>query len=131
MARRTIKGGTRKVCLGDLNKRIELQERAMTEPTFGAEAEVTETFDSCREKWAKIDTVAGRTVFNGTTGRDVAVTHQIYVRHDATVTTETWVKLADGRRLDILLLENLDEDGEFMKLICSDKGASAKIASGV
>lgn len=131
MSRRDIGRRGRRICIGDLTARIELQERAITEPTFAAEAEFTEKFSECRGKWAKIETVAGRTIFNGTTGRDVAITHQIFIRFDCSVTTETWVKLEDDRRLDIVLVEDLDEGGEFMKLICTDKGAAVKAASSV
>ena len=131
MARKNISAPSRKVCVGDLNARIKLEERAITEPTFGAAAEFTEKFSSARDKWALIKTVAGRTIFNGTTGRDVAITHEVYIRFDETVSTETWVTLADDRRLDIVLLENLDEDRAFLRLICTDKGAAAKAASSV
>lgn len=112
----------RVICAGDLNRQIILQDRNITAPIWGS-VDFDETFSGDATVWAKVDTVTGKTFFDSVNQRDTTITHQIYIRYDSTVTAETWVQL-DGRRLDILAVENLDERNEWLKLTCVDKGTS-------
>lgn len=116
-----IKRKNRKVCIGDLNSLVTLENRDIQAPEFDT-VDFAEEFTAPQAVSAMIETVRGKTVFDGvSTEQDV--THWIYIRFDATVTAETWVKLDDGRRLDILRVENLDERSDFMLLHCDDRGA--------
>ncbi len=117
----------RRVCIGDLNKRITLQSRSLTEPLF-AQTEFTEDFDPQNCRWARIKTTAGRTVFNGVNA-DVLITHEIWIRFDPAVSSETWILLEDNRRLDIEMVENVDEESDFTKLLCTERGNAALEAS--
>lgn len=117
-----VSGKRRVVCAGDLNKRITLQGRSITPPIFGS-ADFTETFAAGNERWAAINTIAGKTIFDGMNQKDVALTHEIFIRYDATVTAETWI-LYNGRRFDIAAVEDMEERHEWMRLLCTDKMTS-------
>lgn len=120
--RSRVGGKRRKVCVGDLNQRITLQNRDIVPPIF-ENPDFTEDFTADDEVWASIQTVHGKTFFDGVNQRDVNLTHEIFIRYDATVTAETWI-LYDSRRFDIITVEDLDEQHEFMRLLCIDKGTS-------
>lgn len=121
-----IKRKKRQVCVGDLNKEIVLQNRNIAEPLFGS-PDFDENFTTIATVWAAVNTVSGKTYFDGV-GTDINITHEIFIRYDATVTAESWVQFG-GRRIDILNTEDLDERGEFMKLVCNDRGLTAAEAS--
>jgi SPP1 family predicted phage head-tail adaptor len=114
--------------VGILDKRVTLQDRAIQAPIHG-ETEFTEDFDSTATVWAAVRTTTGKTLFDGV-GVDVAITHEVIIRYAEGVTSETWIELADGTRLDVVKPENLDERGDFLRLLCTDKGSKDKEASG-
>lgn len=116
-----IRRKKRSVCIGDLRSMITLQNRAITPPVFNG-IDFSETFTDAAEVWALINTVSGKTFFDDA-GTETSITHEIYIRYDSTVTAETWIEF-DGRRLDILQTENLEERDEFMKLVCTDRGSN-------
>ena len=109
----------RKPCIGDMDTIIKLQNRSITEPLFGS-PDFDETFDGDNNVWGMLQTVSGKTIFDDV-GKDVNVTHEIIINYDNSVTDETWVEL-NGRRLDILLFEDIEERHEFLKLTCTDRG---------
>lgn len=121
-----IRRKKRQVCVGDLNTEIILQDRAITEPLFG-DPDFDENFTDTATVWAAVNTVDGKTFFDGVS-TDTNITHEIFIRYDATVTAETWIELG-GQRIDILRVQNLEERNQFMKLICSDRGATSAEAS--
>lgn len=127
MSRKTIRKTRRKICVGDMRDRVKLQSRDITEPAFGA-TDFDEQFEGTSEVWALVNTTAGKVIFNGVNA-DVAISHEIFIRHDPTVTAETWVELGDGRRLDVVNVENLDEREDFMRLLCTERGDKAKGAT--
>lgn len=112
----------RNICIGDMEDEITLENRDIQAPDFDT-VDFDETFTALNPPvWSLIETVEGKTFFDGvSTEKDI--THWIYINFDITVTAETWVKLQDGRRLDILRVENLDERSDFMLLHCDDRGA--------
>jgi SPP1 family predicted phage head-tail adaptor len=101
---------------------ITLEDRDITPPEFGS-TDFSETFTTSSTVWALIETVDGKTFFDGVSTED-NVTHWVYINYDATVTAETWITLSDSRRLDILRVEDLDERNDFMLLHCTDRGAT-------
>lgn len=115
-----IKRKKRQACIGGMNDRIVLQGRAIKPPIFG-DPDFDETFTDNSTVWATINTVTGKTFFDGV-NTDIPITHSIIIEFDTTVTTEIWIELEDGRRVDILSVENLDERSEFMRLTCTDRG---------
>lgn len=127
MSREILKNTHRKVCIGDLQHRVLLQDRGIGEPLF-AETEFTESFDGDKEVWAKVRTVSGKTIFDGVNQVDVALTHEVTIRYDSTVSSETWIRLGD-RRLDIIDAEDLDERNEWLLLRCTERGSKELGAS--
>lgn len=117
----------RRYCVGDLNTEIKLQSRAITPPVFGAVNFDDKFTDTNPTVWAAVNTVSGKTYFDDA-GTETNITHIIGIRYDSTVTPETWVEL-NGRRLDILSMENLEERSEWLELTCTDRGSTAKNAS--
>ncbi len=121
-----IRTKKRKVCIGDLRDLIKLQNRDILEPIFGS-PNFDEGFTDIAEVWAAINTVSGKEHFDDV-GVGTTITHLIYIRYDALVTSETWVEF-NNRRFDILDTEDVDERGEFLKLTCVDRGLVSKEAS--
>jgi head-tail adaptor len=104
-----------------MEDRITLENRAIEAPEFDT-VDFDETFTAPNPPaWALVETVRGKTFFDGVSTEE-DLTHWIYINFDASVTAETWVKLEDGRRLDILRVENLDERSVYQLLHCNDRG---------
>ena len=47
------------------------------------------------------------------------------------VSAETWLRLNDGRRLDIIAVANLDERSKFLEIMCAESGLNTQAASGL
>lgn len=116
-----IRRKKRQACIGGMSDRIILQGRDIKPPVFG-DPDFDETFTNNDTVWATVNTISGKTFFDGVNS-DINITHEILIAFDSTVTTEIWIELEDGRRVDILAVENLDERSEFMRLTCTDRGA--------
>jgi SPP1 family predicted phage head-tail adaptor len=110
----------RKPCIGDLRDEIKLQNRNITPPPFD-DPDFDETFTALSTVWAGIETVAGKTYFNGV--NEVPITHTVTIRFDSTVTAETWIEF-NGRRIDILSVEDWEERHEWMILTCGERGST-------
>ena len=110
----------RQICIGDMNEQILLQDRGIGEPLFGS-VDFTEDFTNNDKVWASVETVSGKTFFDGV-GEEILITHEFLIRYDASVSAETWISW-NSRRFDILTTEDYDERNEFMKLICSERGS--------
>ncbi len=116
-----VKRRHRKICTGDLDTLITLRNRAIVEPIFNS-VDFDEDLDQDPlEVFAKVVTRSGKTVFDGVS-TDVNITHEVTIRFESTVTSETWVDL-DSKLLNIISLENLEERSEFMLLSCAFRGA--------
>lgn len=116
-----VGGKRRALCTGDLNRLISIQSRAIVPPVYGS-VDFAELFATTGTTWANIQTVTGKTFFDGVNQRDETVTHEIYIRYDSAVNAESWILMDDGRHIDILAVENLDERNTWLKLTCVDKG---------
>lgn len=127
MPRKTLRRGHRKVTIGDLDTRISLQSRALTHPAFG-ETDFSELFAGADKTWCKMVTTTGKITFDGVAG-DIEITHELTIRHDVEVTTETWILLEDGRRLKVEKVEDFEERKEFQRLLCAERGDSTKGAA--
>lgn len=108
------------MCVGDLNKLVTLSAREITEPSFGT-TNFGEDFPDARDVWAKVRTINGRTLFNGV-DTDIPLTHEITIRYDASATSESWVRLADGTRIKIVDTQNLEERNEYLVMLCTARG---------
>ena len=125
---KNIRRKKRRVCIGDLDELITLQDRDIASPIFGS-VDFGEDFSADNVVWAMIETVKGGTIFDGVEEAD-KLTHKFYIIFDASVTAETWIVFGSpSRRFDILDVENLDERNEFMLLSCADRGLASQEAS--
>ena len=126
----SIRKKRRKVCVGDMRDVVILQNRNITPPIFNT-VDFDESFEPINatnnESLALVETTTGKTFFDGV-NTDTPITHIIYIMYDSTVTAETWVEF-EGRRIDILAVEDFDERHMFMKLTCLDRGLISKNAS--
>lgn len=122
-----IRRKKRKLCIGDLDTEIILQDRVLTEPLFNS-VDFDEIFTATATVLAMVNTVSGKTFFDGVNNVDVGITHEIGIRFDATVTSETWIEL-NGQRIDILDTNNLEERNEWLILTCVSRGLITKEAS--
>lgn len=127
-----LKRRRRRVCVGDLDSRVRVYHRSQVPPAFGSvdAAFAFQAVSGDGYVWARVETVGGKTVFDGVAG-DRRVTHEVTIRHLAGVTSESWVLLEDGTRLDVVLAEGLDERGEFLLLRCDARGSDALPASAL
>ena len=127
-----IKRRRRRVCIGDLDSRVRIYHRSQVPPVFGSPdaAFAFQAVEGDAYVWARIETRDGKTVFDGV-ANDRRVTHVVTIRMLAGVTSESWVLLEDGRRLDVVLAETFDERAEFLNLLCDDRGVDTKRASAM
>jgi len=119
----------RKLCIGDLRHVVILHDRDIQPPGFG-DVDFGETFVPLATPRAAIKTVNGKVRFDGVAA-DVALTHAVYIRFRDDVTSETWIELSDGRLLDIIDFEDLDERGEWLLLACAEKGDKDREANKI
>jgi hypothetical protein len=98
---------------------ITLQNRDIMAPIFGT-SDFDETFSGDQVVQAIVSTKRGTTLFDGV-ATDNPITHKITIVFIAGVTAETWV-LLNGRRLDILDVENCCEKDEVLILRCTERG---------
>ena len=122
MSRAVIKPQRRKICVADLRHRVKLLPRAMREPGF-EEVNFGLSFSGGFEAWAKIVTVVGSVLFDGVS-TDVAITHEVYIRHNDDVTAETLA-------CDAGLIDPEREDHEADRSIGPGKRRSVYAATGI
>jgi head-tail adaptor len=112
-----------RVCIGSLDKLIELQLRTLGVPVDDS-SRVTETFTTLITVPAMIETIANRTFFSNTnTPTEGIRTHDFYIRYipGTTVDIGTWIKY-DGEEFRIIGSENLNEEGRFLWIRTTVRG---------
>ena len=119
MIRTILTRPKRESCIGDMRDRIKLHIREIQSPEFSSQ-NFTEKFSGTKEVWANVKTVVGRTLFTGA-NIDVALTHEIIIRYDEDVTSETWIEF-QSNNLKIVTVEDLDNRHDFMRLKCTERG---------
>lgn len=125
-----IRSVHRKVCAGDLDRVVTIQDRAIQPPTDSVDYTLLFTDGVATpdgQIFASIKTVTGEEVFDGH-NVGTPVTHHIIIPFIEGVTAETWVKLEDGTRLNIVQggVEDLDERNEFLLLRCTTTGSETQ-----
>ena len=100
---------------GDLRNHIEHQTRSLArDTTTGAD----ETFTKVADDWAAISTLSGTRRIDGQNAGGGA-THQFTIHHRTDIDADGFV-LFDGRRFSIQDIEQIDERGIFMNLLCEE-----------
>lgn len=122
-----------RACIGEMKERLFVENRELVIPNSGfADAGFSFTaHESATEVWAIVETTQGSTLFDEVAGLDRTVTHHIIFRFLTGISAETWLRLDDGRRLDILSIANVDERSEFLEIMASDTGLNTKAGSGL
>lgn len=115
-----------KICLGDLRHQIDLVARQLAGQQPGDWDDTGVTFTPfATGEWAAIETVDGTSRFSGV-NIDTRTTHLVYMRHRTDWTDieagNTFIVLADGRRLRVLRAANNDEDGIYDIVQCTERG---------
>ena len=117
-----IKRLSERVCIGSLNKKINIHTRELKPPT-GTGVDYDEEFVVIENVWSMIETVAGKVFFDGT-NTDQSITHNFYIRYivGVTITAENWIEY-NGNRFDIINVENLDEGNRFILMRTNQRGS--------
>lgn len=105
--------------IGDMRHRVYLHDRSITPPAFGT-VDFDELFVGVT-RWAAVKTYRGKAVFDGVSG-DNLVTHELFMRYEEGITSESFIQLSDGRRFKVLDTENYEERNEYIVLMCTDRG---------
>lgn len=113
----------RRVCLGDMRHKIEIQSRSITPPP-GSDIKFGENFVTTKTVWAYLKTVRGVSIFDGTNIAK-AITDKFVIRYIATLTEESWVKYRSNL-YNILDIEDYDGRKQFMVLSCNLRGDQGK-----
>lgn len=122
-----IKIPKRGLCIGDLRHRITLTTRSVKEPGFG-QVDFGEDFTDPVTVSAAVATRTGRVMFDGV-NTDEAISHEIVLRHRTGIEPgNTWVEL-EGQRLRIVRTEDVDAQGRWLRLWCTERGATSKPAA--
>lgn len=122
-----IKGQHRKVCIGDLDRKIEIYSRAIKPPADDQDMQHGQEYTLKYKPYAMIKTLRGITTFDGIEITGVEAL-EIFIRYDSRVTTQDFVRL-DGKNISIKSIEDLDRRKEFMRLICVEEGDKDRAAS--
>jgi len=117
----------RQICIGDLDKIIDIQNRSLDDG-FDNDTELEE-FTTFLSPWSMLETVKGIFVVDEVNGGDIEVTHRFTIRFpDDAITGENWI-LFKEKRYSILSQQNFEELDEFLQLLCVEKGSKDRKAA--
>lgn len=125
-----IKRKKKQVCVGSLNRRVEIYQRIIKAP-FNPTNEFTnydDEFSLLRTVWALIQTPKGTNVFDQVERSESKVTHYFYIAYFDGLTQENWI-VYKNNRYDILDVINLEEQNLYYRLDCFFRGSVGKDAS--
>lgn len=116
---------SKRVCIGSLNKKIDIELRQIT-PPIGGNVDFGESFTLVKTVWAMVETIGHREFFDNTNTMRVK-THHFYIRYipNVEITAENWVKY-NSEYYDILGVQDLNEEHRFYLLEATVRGTTAK-----
>lgn len=117
-----------KICVDMFDSLINIQGRRIRTPEGGS-VDYTEEFTDGSDIAAMIQTKSGSTVFDSV-GQELAVTHWFTIPYEVGITSENWV-LFDGRRFDIVDIEDLNERKLFQVLRCQETGTETNFNNDI
>ena len=117
------------VCIGSLNRKIDIFQRTLTAPLDPANdlVDYTESFTLLANVWAMIKTPKGQTIFDDI-GTEKVVSDIFYIRFISGLTSENWI-IYNSIRYDIQTIENVEQNSLFQKINCMVRGLESKDAS--
>ena len=110
----------RKVCYGDLNRKIVIETRSIKPPSDDDDFDYGQEFTESQTVWATVQTTSGKDIFDGANMIGTA-THLFFIKYISGLTSESMITW-QNEKYRILRLENLDENNEFVKLYCNIRG---------
>jgi len=116
----------KKICISDFKNLIKLQTRELQTDNYSPDFNLD--YKDKVEVWAKIQTTIGKEIFAGV-NVDRDVTHIFTIRYIDYITAQYWI-LFEGKRYDILNVENIDEENKFMRLRCNVRGEDELQSTG-
>lgn len=106
--------------IGDMRDPIIIWDRNINSPKFDTQSH-TQEYTNDRTRFAKVETVSGKEIFQGTELLGVK-THEFTIRkEDLVVTSENIIEF-DGNYIAILRVNNFEERGTFLLMECGEKG---------
>jgi SPP1 family predicted phage head-tail adaptor len=120
----SFKRNTNKVCIGDLNRRIEIQTSYIS-PDNSPNSVATATFTTIATVWAMIKTNPTNSFIDGvnTIG---GFNTDFYIRYSSSIDFEQqlWV-LYDGNRFKITGINNIDKQDNIVNLRSTEAGSAS------
>lgn len=117
-----IRAKRRKICVGDLTRRVQIYRRSLQPVTQSSDGQVSQGYELVAEPYAMIESRNAITTFDGITISDIEA-YRIYVRFDSRIkySDDLYVRL-NGENIQIRAVENLDARNEFVALVCVNQG---------
>ena len=112
----------KRVCIGSINRKIEIYVRSIKAPTAGS-VDFSDEFTLKKTVWAMVKTVRGKTMFNSS-NIEMILTHEFNIRYIPDVEIIN-VVVFDGERYKIINVENLNSENYFLVINASDRGDSS------
>jgi len=124
----SIKKNINKVCVGDLNKRIEIQTSSIT-PNNSPDSVSTVAFVTVLTVWAMIKTTANRQFIDGV-NIETGLNTDFYIRYTDTIDFEKqlWIEYRNSR-FKIVNIDEIDKEKKFIRLRATEKGADTILAN--
>lgn len=120
----TIRGKKHKLCAGDLDRILTLENRAIVPPLDIDDVDYTENFVGDGDEMCMIETISGKEVFDESNQLIGVIDTRFYIYFRDDITAETWVLFEDDR-YSIIKVTDLDLRHEWLKLECDSRGTSA------
>lgn len=109
------------VPIGQLKHRVRLQSR--TQAAVGT-SDASDEFNTFATVWAKVVTTKGVELRGAIAAGDLSATHRFVIRYRSGVSADTSIAW-QGRRYQVLDVENPDGRRELLDLLCRDIGPAA------
>ena len=130
-----IRFDTPKICIADLNKRVQLVKRAIVAPVGqsiyqnNTPLENTYDFELVATLWAAVKNIKGDAILDGVATNDIP-THWFYTRYRTDVTNDNWLIL-NGYYYRIMQVQNMMEDNTYLQIKCLKTGETTKGAAQI
>lgn len=113
-----------KLCIGDLNSLIQIQERRLPEITDIDDPEPSFVFTTILSTWSAVETIRGTSRFSNVNIED-STTHLFWIRYNPNLSIpengNTFI-LFKGRYFRIIRVTNSNEQDEWVMIEASDRG---------
>lgn len=120
-----------KLCIGDLNSLIQIQERRLPQITDVEDSEPSFIFTTILSTWSAVETVRGTSRFSNVNIEGLT-THLFWIRYNPNLSIpengNTFV-LFKSRYFRIIRVTNSNEQDEWLMIEASDRGDAIEQAS--